>query len=408
MNYREKYLYVGLDLHKNTNTAVIINCWKDVIDTVEFENRPAAFQQFLDKVLEHSIDLTPVFGLEDIGGNGRRLANFLLEKHQIVKQVNAALTAESRRKKATVRKTDSIDALCVAKELIEGLNELPDAVPDDYYWTLNQFILRRNTLVKDMVKSMEKLHAQLYCSYPRYQDFFSKIDGQTALEFWDKYPSPRYLEGVTLEELTQFIRKASNNSLSTRKAEAILELVNLDGITERDYQLQRDYLVRSHVREIKFLKVEIEGVEEKIKDLMGNIELKLNTIKGVDIVTAASLAAEIGDISKFSTSDKLASFAGLAPVPYQSGDQQRNIINKFGNRELHSIVYFLAVRQIQVAKKTRKPANPVMHEYYLKKISEGKTKQQAVICVARRLISIIFSIMKNGTEYMIPVYKESA
>ena len=64
--------------------------------------------------------------------------------------------------------------------------------------------------------------------------------------------------------------------------------------------------------------------------------------------------------------------------------------------------YFLAVQQVQVSRKGT-PRNPVFLEYYKKKISEGKTKIQAFVCVMRRLNNIIYGMMKNKTEYILPV-----
>ena len=64
--------------------------------------------------------------------------------------------------------------------------------------------------------------------------------------------------------------------------------------------------------------------------------------------------------------------------------------------------YFLAVQQVQVSRKGT-PRNPVFLKYYKKKISEGKTKIQALVCVMRRLNNIIYGMMKNKTEYILPV-----
>ncbi|WP_243156447.1 hypothetical protein [Clostridium sp. C8-1-8] len=63
--------------------------------------------------------------------------------------------------------------------------------------------------------------------------------------------------------------------------------------------------------------------------------------------------------------------------------------------------YFLAVQQIQVSKKGT-PRNPVFLEYYKRKVSEGKSKIQALVCVMRRLNNIIYGMMKNKTKYILP------
>ncbi len=68
--------------------------------------------------------------------------------------------------------------------------------------------------------------------------------------------------------------------------------------------------------------------------------------------------------------------------------------------EVNSIFHILAVQQIQVAKgKNKKQRNPLMYEFYQRKLAEGKTKKQALICFMRRLVNIIYSMMKNKTEY---------
>ena len=60
------------------------------------------------------------------------------------------------------------------------------------------------------------------------------------------------------------------------------------------------------------------------------------------------------------------------------------------------------MQKVQVSRKGTS-RNPVFLEYYKKKISEGKTKIQALVCVMRRLNNIIYGMMKNKTEYILPV-----
>lgn len=126
---------------------------------------------------------------------------------------------------------------------------------------------------------------------------------------------------------------------------------------------------------------------------------------GIDLVTAAYLIEEIGDINRFPSPDKLARFAGVAPVLFSSAGKGKTMKSKQGNRILHGLFYNLAVQQVQVAKGSRKPRNPLLHEYYQRKITEGKTKGQALVCVMRRLVNIIYGMMKNKTEFVLPEAK---
>jgi len=60
------------------------------------------------------------------------------------------------------------------------------------------------------------------------------------------------------------------------------------------------------------------------------------------------------------------------------------------------------VQMIQTAWKSGKPRNAVFQAYFQQKISEGKTKPQALVCVMRRLVNIIYGMLKNKTEYRAP------
>ncbi|TKI17173.1 IS110 family transposase, partial [Bacillus cereus] len=52
------------------------------------------------------------------------------------------------------------------------------------------------------------------------------------------------------------------------------------------------------------------------------------------------------------------------------------------------------------------PRNPVFHAYYHKKLKEGKTKGQALVCIMRRLVNIVYGMMKHKTAYELPVVQE--
>jgi len=100
----------------------------------------------------------------------------------------------------------------------------------------------------------------------------------------------------------------------------------------------------------------------------------------------------------------------ITPSPdtlrFSSAGKSKDQKSKQGNRELHSILYFLAIQQVQVAKVSGKPRNPVLQDYYQRKINEGKTKKQALVCVMRRLVNIVYGMMKYRTAYAIPELPE--
>lgn len=237
---KEQHIYVGIDLHKEHHTAVIINCWTDKLGEINFENKPAAFPELLKTLKKHTPKgVTAVYGLEDVNGHGRALAMFLLEKKSIV-------------------------------------------------------------------------------------------------------------------------------------------------------------------RDIRFKKAEIVMVEERLAELMKLLDYRLDTMPGINLVTSSSLVKEIGDIRRFSHPDKLARFAGIAPVNFSSGGKGKDQKSKQGNRILHGLFHNLAVQQVQVSKGSGLQRNPVFYQYYKRKLAEGKTKGQALVCIMRRLVNIIYGMMKNKTAYVAP------
>lgn len=79
--------------------------------------------------------------------------------------------------------------------------------------------------------------------------------------------------------------------------------------------------------------------------------------------------------------------------------------SKQGNRALHALFYNLAVQQVEVAKGSKLPRNSVFYDYYQRKLKEGKTKGQALVCIMRRLVNIIYGMMMNKTAYELPAIK---
>lgn len=213
-----------------------------------------------------------------------------------------------------------------------------------------------------------------------------------------------HLEGITAEELTAEFKEIARIT-KRDKAELILDCVQNDGNTIREYQESRDFITRSLVRNLEHQKEELAGVDEEIEKILLTFDYKLTSMPGIGITVASKLIAEIGDIRRFSNADKLARFAGVAPVKFSSAGKGKEQSSRQGNRQLHGLFYFLAVTMVSVPKNGT-PNHPVFHSYYMRKISEGKTKSQALVCIMRRLVNIVYGMMKNKTEYREPVLEE--
>ena len=189
---KENIIYVGIDLHKETHTAVMLNCWNQKLGEITIENKPAEFHKLTRKVSRFvTEEKTSIYGLENAYGYGRILAVWLIEKGNIVKGVNTAMSYAQRKSVPMYQKSDSYDAEAVALVLINMLDRLPDAIPDDKYWTLSQLVNRRDNINVHQQKLKNQLHEQLCMAYPSYKKFFEDIGRLTALYFFGEYPFAR-------------------------------------------------------------------------------------------------------------------------------------------------------------------------------------------------------------------------
>jgi transposase len=403
MHPKMKHVYVGVDTHKKTHTAVIIDCFGDKLGETTFQNTPSAYEKLFQEVKKHTKrGITAIYGLEDIGASGRALAVFLLGKKKVVKHVQSTLSSSERKNQTILHKTDSYDALCIARVLLNRLDELPEANPIDIYWTLAMLVGRRDALVKASTAIKNQLHALISHHYPSYRQFFTVFDCKTALDFWEKYPSPGRLKGVTVEELGKMLYTSSHYVYSEKKARELLGLVVKDGDTTTEFQESRDLIVVTCVKQIRQNDEEVGKIEKEMKNILEKLGYKLETMIGIDLVAAASIIAEIGDVNRFATADKLAKYSGIAPVMYSSGEKDKIIKNQQGNRRLYTHIRCLAARNICCGRNKDKPVNGIFYDYYQKKLKQGKTEHQALVCVMRRLVNIIYGLLKSKDEYKHP------
>ena len=117
----------------------------------------------------------------------------------------------------------------------------------------------------------------------------------------------------------------------------------------------------------------------------------LNSLCGFGPRTGARTLAEIGDLHRFADGGRLASYAGLAPVDWQSGRSAVARKPRGGNHRLKNALFTAAFVAAQ--------HDPDARAYYQRKRSEGKRHNAAVVCVARRRCNIILAMLKTQTPY---------
>lgn len=361
---RHNLLFIGMDIHKDSHTAVALNSFGQSLLEAKISNLNDDFRSFVSSVLDLSKkqNLSPVFGLEDSYGYGLRLARFLFKQNLPVKMVSPVLVDRERYYQTHPEKSDSLDALGAAKVLIQRIDTLPNyslSKSDEIAKEIKELSIDRNFLVKEQTRSKNQLHRLLHKSYNSpYQDKFNDVFSLKALRFWFKYPIPR----------------SSKNDIPGNS----LILKN---------QIKRK------VKRLLDIRLEMKEIELELASLLSQSGQKIETLNGCGTVLASQVLAEVKNIDRFSSPHALAKYAGLAPRERSSGKTIRHIKTRSGNRKLNMAIHRIALSQIS------RSGNLFAKEYFQRKISEGKTKGQALCCLKRRLVDIIFMMLKHHESY---------
>ena len=346
------YLYLGVDTHKDKHSVVGLDCFSQVLYEKEINNTKEDFDQLIKEV--EKMGLEPIFGLEDCYAYGSRLADCLYRQGFSVRIVSPVLVERERKYQTHPEKSDLLDAKGVAEALIHRIGTLPHysiSKEEETIKEIKELVLDREFLVKEQTRIKNQLHRLLHKAYnSEYRDKFKNIFSDKALGYWLK--SSLKIESPVLKNQ-----------------------------------------IRRKVRRLVDIRKEIKEIEEELRILVNQTGQKIETMNGCGLVLAASVLAEVKNIDRFASDDALAKYGGFCPRERSSGKTIRHIKTKSGNRRLNKAIHRIALSQIG------RNGNKYAKEYFLKKVSEGKSKSQALCCLKRRLVKIIFVMMKYRQEY---------
>lgn len=147
------------------------------------------------------------------------------------------------------------------------------------------------------------------------------------------------------------------------------------------------------------INAEIKAVERMIRDHIDrHPDLKdqsalLESIPGVGIATIARLLAFVGDVHRFNDAKALAAFVGLNPTVHQSGSSVRGKphLSKKGNAVIRKALYMPAI----VARRY----NPIIKAFAQRLKKAGKSNMLIIGAVMRKLLHIIYGVLKSGKPF---------
>lgn len=168
---------------------------------------------------------------------------------------------------------------------------------------------------------------------------------------------------------------------------------------------------------IQRLEAEIERIaNENTHCLQGQMIKALQTLRGVGLVTAATIVAELGDPARFDTARELMSYAGLVPSEHSSGQRQsRGGITKCGNSRIRRVIVEAAWHyrhgpRVSTTLRRRQEGQPAkinqiswkaqhrLSQRFRSLVSNGKVANVAVVAVARELLGFMWAIVHEVSK----------
>lgn len=387
--------FVGIDIAKNSHEATVIDERGNIaVKPFKFSNSLSGFEKFLTAIQNLSSDLSLFeFGMEATGHYWLNLYTKLTDYNVAIHVINPVQSDALRGLYIRKTKNDAKDAFIIA-ELIRFGKYSETTLSDSELLSLRELTRQRFYLVDCVSDAKRKAVSFIDKIFPEYQTLFSDTFGATSVELLQTYTSPDVIAELDTELFTRFLKSVSHGRFGKSKAEEI-QSVAKNTFGSFLFADSATLAIRQFIQQIKLLEEQIAEIEDFISEKFASFDCKLDTIVGVGTTLAASFLAEIGDITRFESPDKLAAFAGIDPSVKQSGEFNgtRNKMSKRGSPYLRRAFWLAVVSGIR--------ANPALKAVYDKKRAQGKHHAVAVSAVMHKLCNIVFAMLKTNEPYKI-------
>lgn len=333
-------IVIGADVHKATHTFVAVDGVGRKLGERTVKATTAGHGGALRWArAEFGTELR--WGIEDCRHLSARLERDLLAGGEEVVRVPPKLMAQTRASARERGKSDPIDALAVARAVLRE-TDLPTAVHDQGTRELKLLVDRREDLIGERTRQINRLRWHLHELDP------------------------------------EFDIPVKGFRVRTHRRRAAEWLAGRPGLVA---ELARDILTDIEVETVK-----IEQLEKRITTLVEASYPRLLSIAGCGPLTAAKIAGETANVTRFRSEACFAMNAGVAPLPVWSGNTRGRVrMSRTGNRQLNAALHRIAVTQLQ------RPS--LGQSYYRRRIDNGDSTTEALRCLKRRLARIVFNAL---------------
>lgn len=380
---------VGIDVAKDKHDCFICDSEGNVLkDVFTFSNDREGFNLLLSFMPTSSENVK--VGLEATGHYSLNLINFLIDNGYSPVVFNP-LQINLFRKAHTLRKTktDKIDAKLIAL-MLSSSDAKPHLDLSYHVMELKSLTRYRSRFKNQLARLKISLARIIEIVFPELEDCVYSINQKSTMALLHEFPSKELIANAHLTRLTNVLKDNSRGKYSKDKALEIRNVaINSIGTSSDASSFE---LVQT-IDMINFYSSKIDELDAKIKDIMIELESPILSIPGISYNLGSIILAEIVDINRFDTSAQLQAFAGLDPATHQSGKFIATGVSmvKRGSPYLRWDI-LNASRLIAMR-------DPCFKDYYQKKRNEGKHHFVALTHVAKKLIRVIFKLLKTNSQF---------
>ncbi len=256
------------------------------------------------------------------------------------------------------------------------------------------------TLVNEQAKVCQRILRLVELGFPELEAAYDDPTCISALAVLRTAPTAAAAAREPLPALAGARRPGPRSrAIGAKKAEQIQALAR-DTIAAPELERQVAFQMRLLIAQHDLLEAQVKEAEAHLATLLdGEVARRLRTIPGVGAAICGTLMAEIGDIRRFSSFDKLVAYVGVHPAERSSGEKGSDPetswhMSKAGNAYLRTALYRMAVVGIT--------HNPLIRVHYARKRAQGKSKMNAVGHCMKKALAIVWGVWRGGEDFAAP------
>lgn len=386
----KEIFYVGIDVGKfNHCAAVISNLGEVKINPFYFSNDLKGFKLLIETTKPY-LSQDTLFGMEDTAHYAENLRMYLLNQNRLVAMINPLTTDAMRKAQLITTKNDKLDAKSICMILMNPALYRKILKEDFEMHNIRELTRYHHRMQEQCSQYKAQLQKALDIVFPEFNSLFSANYGPTYMRILDKLQSASTIANTDIRTLRNVLKHEGRGRAISFTAEQLKSLAK-SSVGQSDMILEME--IKHLVGLIHFVNENIAEVDKKIEEFSKQLNSPILTISGISHFSGTSIIAELNNLKKFSNASQVIRYAGVNPIVYQSGSFNAPMtrLSKKGSKYLRKTLFQIITPVIE--------NNPVFKNYYNKKIAEGKSHRCAQGHCIRKLLRVIFHLIKTGESF---------